>query len=162
MLAWTKQNTMQRVIRTVLESQQSHATSKTINMISNKYEPQQMCRRYFGMLFSRHSLSLFFSQTNLETSLEFSVSPTRKNAFPMSATNAILFKGIRSKIPVRSCSMTELFYKNSLRLLFSFFVLVDASYTASLVFNPITVNNFASLFNCTPVGRASDSMMAPT
>ena len=24
------------------------------------------------------------------------------------------------------------------------------------------VNNFASLFNCTPVGRASDSMMAPT
>ena len=31
-----------------------------------------------------------------------------------------------------------------------------------LVFNPITVNNFASLFNCTLVGRASDSMMAPT
>ena len=27
---------------------------------------------------------------------------------------------------------------------------------ACLVFNPITVNNFASLFNCTPVGRASD------
>ena len=33
---------------------------------------------------------------------------------------------------------------------------------ACLVFNPITVNNFASLFKCTPVGRASDSMMAPT
>ena len=33
---------------------------------------------------------------------------------------------------------------------------------ACLVFNPITVNNFASLFNCTPVGQASDSMMAPT
>ena len=32
--------------------------------------------------------------------------------------------------------------------------------SACLVFNPITVNNFASLFNCTPVGRASDSMMA--
>ena len=31
-----------------------------------------------------------------------------------------------------------------------------------LMFNPITVNNFASLFNCTPVGRASDSMMAQT
>ena len=30
------------------------------------------------------------------------------------------------------------------------------------MFNPITVNNFASLLNCTPVGRASDSMMAPT
>ena len=34
--------------------------------------------------------------------------------------------------------------------------------SACLVFNPITVNNFASIFNCTPVGRASDSMMAPT
>ena len=32
--------------------------------------------------------------------------------------------------------------------------------SACLVFNPITVNS--SLFNCTPVGRASDSMMAPT
>ena len=34
--------------------------------------------------------------------------------------------------------------------------------SACLVFNPITVNNFASLVNCTPVGRALDSMMAPT
>ena len=33
--------------------------------------------------------------------------------------------------------------------------------SACLVFNPITVNNFASLFNCMPVGRASDSMMDP-
>ena len=28
--------------------------------------------------------------------------------------------------------------------------------SACLVFNPVTVINFASLFNCTPVGRASD------
>ena len=34
--------------------------------------------------------------------------------------------------------------------------------SACLLFNPITVNNFASPFNSTPVGRASDSMMAPT
>ena len=34
--------------------------------------------------------------------------------------------------------------------------------SACLVFNPIMVNNFSSLFNCTPVGRASDSVMAPT
>ena len=34
--------------------------------------------------------------------------------------------------------------------------------SACFVFTPITVNNFASPFNCTPVGRASDSMMAPT
>ena len=44
MLAWTKQNTMQRAMRTVLEWPQSRAPSKTINMVTNKYEPQQKCR----------------------------------------------------------------------------------------------------------------------
>ena len=39
MLAWTKQNTMQRAMRTVLEWPQSHATSKHY-----KYEPQQKHR----------------------------------------------------------------------------------------------------------------------
>ena len=34
--------------------------------------------------------------------------------------------------------------------------------SACLVFNPIMVNNYAAFFNCSPVGRASDSMMAPT
>ena len=34
--------------------------------------------------------------------------------------------------------------------------------TACLVINPITVDGYAALFNCTPVDRASDSMMAPT
>ena len=34
--------------------------------------------------------------------------------------------------------------------------------SACFVFNPVTDNNFASLFNCTPVGRASDSVMTPT
>ena len=34
--------------------------------------------------------------------------------------------------------------------------------SACLVFNPITVDNYAAFFNYTPVGRASDSMMAPT
>ena len=33
---------------------------------------------------------------------------------------------------------------------------------ACLVINPITVNNFAALFNYMPVDRASDAMMAPT
>ena len=37
-----------------------------------------------------------------------------------------------------------------------------SSYVACLVVNPITVGNFAFLFNCTPVGRTSDSMMVPT
>ena len=34
--------------------------------------------------------------------------------------------------------------------------------SACLVINPITVDSNAALFNCTPVDRASDSMMAPT
>ena len=34
--------------------------------------------------------------------------------------------------------------------------------SAFLVFNPIMFDNYAAFFNCTPVGRASDSMMAPT
>ena len=34
--------------------------------------------------------------------------------------------------------------------------------TACLVVNPITVDNFAFFFNCTPVGRTLDSMMVPT
>ena len=34
--------------------------------------------------------------------------------------------------------------------------------TACLVVNPITVGNFAFLFNCMPVGGTSDSMMVPT
>ena len=31
-----------------------------------------------------------------------------------------------------------------------------------IVINPITVDGYATLFNCTWVDRASDSMMAPT
>ena len=34
--------------------------------------------------------------------------------------------------------------------------------TACLVVSLITVGNFAFLFNCTPVGRTSDSMIVPT
>ena len=34
--------------------------------------------------------------------------------------------------------------------------------SACLVLNLITVDNYAAVFNCTPVGRASDSMIAPT
>ena len=34
--------------------------------------------------------------------------------------------------------------------------------SACLVINTITVDGYAALFNCTPVDRASDSMMTPT
>ena len=45
MLAWTKQNTMQRAMRTVLEWPQSHATNRHYKYLKkNKYEPQQKHR----------------------------------------------------------------------------------------------------------------------
>ena len=34
--------------------------------------------------------------------------------------------------------------------------------SACLVINPIKVEGYAALLNCTPVDRASDSIMAPT
>ena len=34
--------------------------------------------------------------------------------------------------------------------------------SACLVINPVTVDSFDSLFGCTPVGRASESMTDPT
>ena len=34
--------------------------------------------------------------------------------------------------------------------------------SACLVINPIKVDGYAALFNCTPVDRPSDSLMAPT
>ena len=34
--------------------------------------------------------------------------------------------------------------------------------SACLVINPITVDGYAAFFNCTPVYRASDPMIAPT
>ena len=34
--------------------------------------------------------------------------------------------------------------------------------SACFVINQIKVDGYAALFNCTPVDRASDSMMAPT
>ena len=34
--------------------------------------------------------------------------------------------------------------------------------SACLAINPVTVDRSASLFNCTSIGRASDSIMGPT
>ena len=38
----------------------------------------------------------------------------------------------------------------------------DMRQTACLVINPTSVDSYASLFNCTTAGRASDSMTAST
>ena len=40
--------------------------------------------------------------------------------------------------------------------------IANANFDYTECVNPISVGNFAFLFNCTPVGRTSDSMMVPT
>ena len=47
-------------------------------------------------------------------------------------------------------------------LQFVIVVFPDHTHLLFLVVNPITVCNFVFLFNCTLVGRTSDSMMVPT
>ena len=54
---------MQRAMRTVLEWPQSHATRNTINMITNKYEPQQKYR--LGTVSKKLGLKLVLRVPNL-------------------------------------------------------------------------------------------------
>ena len=51
--------------------------------------------------------------------------------------------------------------KNSIRYKRTGYNIHVMRQSACLVVNPITVNNFAALFNFTPVGRASGLMKAP-
>ena len=63
---------------------------------------------------------------------------------------------------VGRADFSDQFRKNSVRYKRIGYNINIMRQSACLVFNLITVNNFASLFNCTPVGQASDSVMAPT
>ena len=57
---------------------------------------------------------------------------------------------------------SEQFRKNIMRYTRIGYNLNVMRQSACLVINPITVEGYAALFNCTPMDRASDSMMAPT
>ena len=46
-------------------------------------------------------------------------------------------------------------------LQFVIVIFPDHTHLLFLVVNPITIGNFAFLFNCTPMGRTSDSMTVP-
>ena len=94
--------------------------------------------------------------------------------------NSVLDQNTFASRPVGTGILWWLSIKNSKKLglifliffFFFFFFLIIVHYkrigyninimrqSARLVFNPVTVNNFAALFNCTPVSRASDTMMA--
>ena len=54
---------------------------------------------------------------------------------------------------------SDQFRKNIMRIGYNLNVMRQS---ACLVINPIMVDGCAALFDCTPVDRASDSMMAPT
>ena len=68
----------------------------------------------------------------------------------------------KSKQIVGRTDFSDKFRKNILRYKRIGYYLNVMRQSACLVFNPITINTYAWLFNCMPVGRASYSMMAPT
>ena len=58
--------------------------------------------------------------------------------------------------------LSDLFRKIIIRYKRNGYSLKVTRQSACLVFNPMSINNYAPLFKRTPVGRASYSMMAPT
>ena len=63
------------------------------------------------------------------------------------------------RIIVSRADFTDQFRKVTMRYKHIGYDISVMRQSGCLVINPITVNSFASLFNCTPVGRASDSMI---
>ena len=57
---------------------------------------------------------------------------------------------------MQNCDSHKLPYSPYRRIGYSLKVMRQS---ACLVINPITVDNFAAIFNCTPVDRASDTIM---
>ena len=57
---------------------------------------------------------------------------------------------------------SDQFIKNIMRYIRIGYIQNVMRQSACLVINPITVDGYAALFNCTPVDRVSDPMMAPT
>ena len=66
--------------------------------------------------------------------------------------------GLYSSFECFLCSLRNYIY---ILFVYKFKQIMGRTVTA-VVINPITVANFAALFNCTPVDRTSDSVMAPT
>ena len=69
---------------------------------------------------------------------------------------------MNSKKSVHRADFSDQFRKIIVRYKRIGYIINIMRQSACLEFNPITVNNFASLFSCTLVGRVLDSMMAPT
>ena len=66
------------------------------------------------------------------------------------------------RIIVSSADFSDQFRRFIMRYKLIEYNIIVMRQSACLVINPITIDSFASLFSCTLVGRASDSMMGPT
>ena len=73
---------------------------------------------------------------------------------------ALGIHSVHNRYIVLICFISNLIFRYYLREHSVLLVLLQQ--TACLVVNPIMIGNFTFLFNCTPVGRTSDSMMVPT
>ena len=78
-----------------------------------------------------------------------------------------MYVGIYTEIPSKHNrdleSMHFIFrHRHQSRNITKQFFFFDNTFNRSITRSIIMVDNYAAFFNCTPVGRASDSMMAPT
>ena len=104
--------------------------------------------KYCKKVYERSGKNLFWSIKNSGEALD-----------KIKAWDFLVYK-LKKIVGYRNCSAQYIklisLYRN---IGYNMYVLQQ---TACLVVNPITVGNFAILFNCTPKSRTSDSMIVPT
>ena len=124
--------------------------SLTAKLLKQGYRYHKL-RKTFSKLYRRHYDLVSKSNTGLKSLLKQDLSEPE-----FYGDLVYKFKKI-----VGQNDLTDQFRKIIIRYKIIGYILNVMRQTACLVFNPVTVNNFADLFNCTPLGRASDLMMAP-
>ena len=129
----------------------AHNKSLTAKLLQQGYWYHKL-RKTFSKFYRRHYELLFKFNVGLKTLLHQGLS--KPEFYGHLIYN---FKKI-----VGRADFSDQFKKNIVRYKRIGYNINIMRQSACLLFNPVTVNNFASLFNCTPVGRASVSMMAPT
>ena len=145
MLAWTKQNIMQRAMRTVLEWPQSHATSKHYTYYDNK-----------KILTTTEARFQSFIADTVGWVEKYNVSLRKRLQQGISEPEFYGDLVYRIRKIVGKSNFAEQFRKLINRYKRIGYNPHIMRKTACLVVNPITVDSYALLFNCTTVVRASD------
>ena len=130
--------------------------SLTAKLLQQGYQYHKL-RKTFSKFYRRHYELVFKFSVGLKTLLRQGLSEPE-----FYGDLVYKFKKKKKKKNVGWADFSDQFRKIIVRYKRIGYNINIMRQSACLVFNPITVNNFASLFNCTPVGRGSDSMMAPT